>query len=724
MGPGVAGFPQCPLRDVPLSWVCSTHFGRDGASHDNPPETGDPGGVSRLIRHWIVATVIAVYVAGFLGALYLLVANAAKSGTDLRPADLSLAAGFAVIPLVGALIEWHQPGNRTGRLLLCIGVGTALAVLASAWATYALRAHPGSLPGGYVAAWLAAWLIVPSFGIAPWFFATFPSGRIDTRWLARLSRIAAVGLVALTLAQAFAPGPIDGVEPGFAPIPNPLGVTRMRGALQATTTPAALVVVVFLVAAIIDLAVRYRRSHDELRLQLRWLAVATPILPVSFAIGMVLPEPAGEVVMGVGQPAFLVGTAAGVGVAVLRYRLFELDLFIRRSLLFATLTGVVVGGYVAIVAATGAVLADRAGPLPSFVAVGLVAVAFQPARARVQRAVDRLVYGRRAEPYAVLSALGEQVESAVAPDEVLHTIVETVRGELRLPAVAIQLDADTIVALAGELPGPSTEQFPVLHQNCRVATLVVRTRTPTEPLTTPERRLLTDLARQAGPAVHSRELTAALQRSREQLVAGREDDRRRMRRDLHDGLGPALAGILLRADVASELVGLNPAGALQELALLKTQLQDATEDVRRLVHGLRPPALDELGLIAALRAQASSLTRADGTNQLAIQVSAPDIAPSLPAAVEVAVLRVAGEAVTNVARHAHAHHCWIRLAFENGVHLDIDDDGTGLPDDPPLGLGLRSMRDRATELGGSIAFGPRVGGGTLVSLWLPLGDSM
>ena len=670
----------------------------------------------------MVATVVAVYVGAFMGALYLLVANAAAAGNDLEPADLSLAAGFAVIPLVGALIEWHQPGNRTGRLLLCIGVGTALAVLASAWATYALRANPGSLPAGYVAAWLSAWLVVPSFGIAPWFFATFPSGRIETPWLARLSRIAAVGLFAFTLSEAFAPGPIDGVEPGFAPIPNPLGVTRLLGALQATTAFAAPVVIVFFVAAIIDLAVRYRRSGGELRLQLRWLAVATPILPVSFALGMALPERAGEFVMRVGQPAFLVGTAAGVGIAVLRYRLFKLDLFIRRSLLFATLTAVVIGGYVAIVAATGAVLADRAGPLPSLVAVGLVAVAFQPARARVQQAVDRLVYGRRAEPYAVLSALCEQVEAAVAPDDVLHTIVETIRKELRLPAVAIQLDADTVVAVAGEHPGPNIEEFPVLHQNRRVATLVVGTRTPTEPLTAPERRLLADLARQAGPAVHSRELNAALQRSREQLVAGREDDRRRMRRDLHDGLGPALAGILLRADVAAELVRTNPGGAVEELAFLKTQLQDATEDVRRLVHGLRPPALDELGLVAALRAQASSLTRRAGANQLAIQVSAPDAAPPLPAAVEVAVLRVAGEAVTNVVRHAQAHHCSIRLAFENGVHLEIDDDGVGLPNDPPLGLGLRSMRDRAAELGGSIDIGSRVGGGTLVNLWLPLGS--
>lgn len=688
-----------------------------------PPRGGDHGAMPRPTRRWIVAAVVAVYVAGFMGSLFLLVANAATAGDDLQPADFSLAAGFAVIPLVGALIEWHQPGNRTGRLLLGIGVGTVVAVLASAWAAYALRAHPGSLPGGQVAAWLATWMLVPSFGIAPWFFATFPSGHIETRWLARVSPVAAAGLLAFTVSQAFAPGPIDGVDPGFAPIPNPLGVNRLRGALESASTLASMAVVAFLVAAIADLVLRYRRSEGELHLQMRWLAVATPLLPLSFAVGMALPEPAGEAVMSIGQPAFLVGTAAGVGIAVLRFRLYELDLFIRRSLLFAVLTGLVIGGYVAVVAATGAVLADRAGPLPSLVAVGLVAVAFQPARARVQQAVDRLVYGRRAEPYAVLSALGEQVEAAVAPDDVLDKIVKTIRQELRLPAVAIELDADTIVASAGELPGISAEHFPVLHQNRPVAALVVGTRTPTEPLTTPERRLLTDLARQAGGAVHARELTAALQRSREQLVAGREEDRRRMRRDLHDGLGPALAGILLRADVAADLIAADPGAAVTELALLKTQLQEATEEVRRLAHGLRPPALDELGLIAAVRAQASSLTRPDGTHRLIIEVNAPDTTPPLPAAVEVAALRVTGEAVTNVVRHAQARRCCIRLTFEDGVRLEIEDDGIGLPDEPRLGLGLASMRERAAELGGSIDIGRRAGEGTRVRLWLPLGGS-
>lgn len=196
-----------------------------------------------------------------------------------------------------------------------------------------------------------------------------------------------------------------------------------------------------------------------------------------------------------------------------------------------------------------------------------------------------------------------------------------------------------------------------------------------------------------------------------------------MRRDLHDGLGPALAGILLRADVAADLVGPDPNGAVRELALLKTQLQDATEDIRRLVHGLRPPALDELGLIAALRAQARSLTRPGGTNRLVMEVDAPDTTPPLPAAVEVAVLRVAGEAIANVVRHAQAHHCCIRLAFENGVRLEVEDDGIGLPDNPPLGMGLRSMRERAAELGGSIDIGRRVGRGTHVELWLPLGNS-
>jgi signal transduction histidine kinase len=266
------------------------------------------------------------------------------------------------------------------------------------------------------------------------------------------------------------------------------------------------------------------------------------------------------------------------------------------------------------------------------------------------------------------------------------------------------------------------ERFPIVYQGQAHGALVIASRTPGEPLTAAERRLLTDLARQAGAASNGRELLAALQRSREQLVTDREDDRRRIRRDLHDGLGPALAGMLLRVDVAADLVTDRPDAALDELAVLKQQLRDSTEEVRRVVHGLRPPALDELGLVPALRAQALAFASPGGGNPLTIHVEAPDTLMSLPAAVEVTVLRVAGEAVTNVVRHAGARFCTVRLAVGGDVDLEVEDDGVGIPAEPRSGVGLRSMRERAAELGGSLDITRGNGRGTLVHLRLPLAE--
>ena len=680
----------------------------------------------RPFHRVVLIAVIAAYVVLFVGSLSLAVANRAAAGRNLDPADAVLVAAFAAIPLVGALIEWHQRGNRIGRLLIGIGLGTTVAVASVDWAEYSLRAHPGSLPGGRVAAWLATWALVPSFGCAAWLFAMFPSGRIVTRWLCRLGWFAAVGLGAVMVAQALAPGPIDGLTPGVRPILNPLGIGSWRGALATITTVGVLLVVVFLVSAIADLVIRYRRSVGEARLQMRWLAVATPVLPVAMIVGGALPPRVGEPVQIAGQVVFLVGTAGGIAVAVLRYRLYELDVFVRQSLVFAALSALVVGGYVAIVAATSAVLANHAEPVPSLFAAGVVAVAFQPARARVQHAVDRVVYGRRAEPYAVLSALGERAELAGAPDEILSTIVETIAAELRLGSVAIEADDGTVLARHSGTPDGgdgSVERFPVVYQGRARGALVVGTRTPGEPLTVTERRLLADLARQAGAASYARELISALQHSREQLVADREEDRRRIRRDLHDGLGPALAGMLLRVDVAADLLSRRPGEARRELDVLKQQLRDSTEEIRRVVHGLRPPALDELGLVAALRAQALSLASPGGTNALTITVEAPDTSTPLPAAVEVAVLRVAGEAVTNVVRHAHARSCMVRLVIDGAVDLEVVDDGVGIPADPRPGIGLHSMRERAAELGGTLEVALSNGRGTQVHLRLPLVES-
>ncbi|MBL8046733.1 MAG: sensor histidine kinase [Anaerolineales bacterium] len=258
--------------------------------------------------------------------------------------------------------------------------------------------------------------------------------------------------------------------------------------------------------------------------------------------------------------------------------------------------------------------------------------------------------------------------------------------------------------------------FPVTFQSETIGHLHVASRAPDEPFSAADRRLLEDLVRQAGAAAQAVRLAADLQHSREQLVTAREEERRRLRRDLHDGLGSQFAALHLRAETLRTLIKNNPPAEAVAVEL-RDEIRAAVTDIRRLVYELRPPALDELGLTGAMRALAAQRTSANG---LQVLIDAPEPLPPLPAAVEVAAYRITQEALTNVVRHAHAHTCHIRLALADELRLEISDDGVGLPAHLQAGVGLRSMRERAAELGGACRVETNASGGTYVATWLPL----
>src|SRR5215203_4598899 len=347
---------------------------------------------------------------------------------------------------------------------------------------------------------------------------------------------------------------------------------------------------------------------------------------------------------------------------------------------------------------------------------------FQPLRERLQRGVNRLMHGERDEPYAVVSRLGQRLEATLSPEAVLDTITQTVREALKLSYVAVALekagDAPAEVAASAGKPVDEPLRLPLAYQNEPVGELLIGSRSPGEGFSAADRRLLDALARQAGIAAHAVRLTADLQRSRERLVTAREEERRRLRRDLHDGLGPTLASMTLQTEAARDLFAADPARADALLADLTQQLQAATADIRRLVYALRPPALDDLGLLGALRAQ----TARHGPGPTCIAVVAPDGLPPLPAAVEAAAYRIAQEALTNVLRHAEARTCEIELRYDERtavLMVDVTDDGRGLAPDAHAGVGLTSMRERAEELGGRLAVEAGAAGGTSVRAMLP-----
>jgi len=438
-------------------------------------------------------------------------------------------------------------------------------------------------------------------------------------------------------------------------------------------------------------------------------------------------------------PAFaLLILAVFTCIAIMRYRLYDIDLLINRTVVYGALSVFVIGIYMLAVVGLGALFHAQGNIAVSLVATALVAVLFQPLRGRLQHEVNRLMYGERDDPSAVTSRLGRRIEATLAPEAVLPTVVETIAQALKLPYAAILLKEAEGFRTAATYGSPTAEPeaLPLVYQREEIGRLVIAPRAPGEQFSDADKRLLEDLARQAEVAVHAVRLTADLQSSRERLVATREEERRRLRRDLHDGVGPTLTGLALQLNAARKLVRRKPQDAEETLARLEQRTGETIAEMRRLIYGLRPPALDDLGLIPSIRQQAQGQGMADLSmgaktnerweNRPLFSMEAPEELPPLPAAVEVACYRIAQEALTNVARHAHAEICRVRLSVDRDagmLEVEITDDGSGIPEERVAGVGLSSMRERAEELGGTLEVEPGPEGGTRVLARLPLPTS-
>jgi signal transduction histidine kinase len=620
---------------------------------------------------------------------------------------------------VGLLIAARHPHNTIGRLLCAIGV-----LWGSTWigqyARYTYVTAPGALPGGTIIVGLNFLLLGPTIALTAIVLPLyFPDGRLPSpRWRPVLwLTIVAATLFAISL--VLSPGPIDGSLPEVS---NPFAPPGAAPLLQILTPTAIMLMLASLLIGALAPVVRFRRTQGVEREQIKWFAYATSLLVAAIVIPAAIyyPDFTHDSSLLSGSLLVFAGPLLpiAVGIAILRHRLYDIDLIINRTLVYGALTACVAALYVLVVGYLGTLFRTSGNLLISLIATGVVAALFQPLRERLQRGVNRLLYGERDEPYAVLARLARQLETAVALESILPTIVETVARSLKLPYVAIgaQRDHERVIVAAYGTPVEAPLQLPLLFQTEQVGLLLLAPRAPGELLGPADRRLLDDLASQAGVALHAVELTAALRRSRQRLVTAREEERLRMRRDLHDGLGPTLAALPLRIDTARTLMRQDQAAADQALVELKLQAQAAVQDIRQLVYALRPPALDQYGLVPALRELAAKAP-ASGVQ---ISVETPADLPALPAAVEVAIYRIVQEALTNVARHARAQVCIVRLALDGDIRLEIADDGAGLPPALRSGVGLQSMRERAEELGGECLVESLPSGGTRVRVRLPI----
>ena len=650
---------------------------------------------ARRAARW---SVVALLVTGLgtAGAVAVLVAV-----PDLQP-DLrdGLVQALATIPpygLVGAFLLARRPDLPFGWLLAGAAASQVLMLATVGPAALAVRAgHAGVLAELGLSMGNLGFVPIAVQGLVN---VRFPSGRPATRkgrWLER-ALVAGTGLV--ILGGFLGDNVLRETAPG-RDLRNPLTAdTWVAQAANGLTVLAPLVVLGGLVAGI-GVVVRCVRASGIERQQLKWRAAGVVLALALFPLAVT------ERLDGAVTLADSTVFVATLAIPIVRYRLWAIDTIIRRSAVYAVVTVVLVAGYLVVAAVGAELVSERVG---FGVAAVAVALAVTPARRRSQRLVDRLFYGRRNEPYQALADVGRRLAAAAVPGEVLPAVVAAVATTLRLPYVAL-VGADGGVLAAHGTPGGTVERWPLAYQGAPMGALVASPRRGESEFDPRDRAVLADLARQAGPAVRAEALTADLLESRQRLVTAREEERRRLRRDLHDGLGPMLTGLGLNLDAARAAAGRGDDPA-PFLAAAKDASAQMIADLRELVYDLRPPALDDLGLVGAITVHAERLG-------VACTLDAAGL-PALPAAVEVAALRTAVEAVNNAVRHGGAGHCTVRLAAGRQLELEVTDDGRSAGDWQP-GVGLTAMRERAAELGGTLSAGPAAGGGRVRATY-PLG---
>jgi signal transduction histidine kinase len=611
----------------------------------------------------------------------------------------------------GVLLAWYRPRNPIGWLFLAGGVAYATSTAAVnllglggsvGWSTLVLRL----LASLFMLAW--PWAIGLCLPLA---LLLFPDGRpagSGWRWL--IWAIAAEGvLFELSFAapgrQTF--GSLS-VSPYLA-----IPFYHRLGALWAASS---IVWAALFMLVLASLVVRYRRGGDVERRQLLWLLLA--VLVVLAYAGV----PWG--IFGRGPVLGLLVIPlipAAVTVAILRYQLLDIRLVVSRALVYGLLTAAAAGAYVGLVALLDALVRSRVSLDSAVVASVIVAVGFNPARIRLQRLIDRGLYGDRRDPVRTVSLVGERLAGTGTTG--LAGVLEALCDSLRLPFAAVRFG--TAEAAAHGTAPELLHGISLRYDGARIGELIVGLRSGQRRLSPPDIAVLELLAGPLAVALHATALSAALQQSRVSIVAAREEERRRLRRDLHDGLGPALTGIAFKADAARNALPAGPARASELLGALRADTTAAITDIRRLVNGLRPPALDDLGLIGSLRQQTDRLAQRPDGSSVAVCLNTPEPLPALPAAVEVAAYRIITEAMTNAARHSGATRIDVLLAVAegDGLRIEVRDDGHVPGPGWQPGFGLTSMRERAAELGGTCQAGPDPAGGGRVIAALPLGEN-
>ena len=684
---------------------------------------------SQSKRSAILAWLLAAFcLVGSVAGLIIWLAQLAGRPTPTESAEV---LGWRLLlpvflSFIAALIISRQPRNLVGWLLMIPALVSAIPLPSPSY----LNNPPANLGLLFLLfAWFSTWSWVPLIFPIIMIPLNFPDGKPPTlrwRWVNYLGLFLALIFIFIVATVATL-GEYFGGQVINIPWPVNIPVGFIPATWETYFMPVWGVAMVGLVIlSTLSLFARYRQADVVERTQIKWLLYAAGLFAVVFTVEFFIMgiQDQGGFLSSVVLLFALLGIPTAIGIAILRYNLFDIDLVINRTLVYGGLTLAVVGIYTAVVGYLSYLFQAEANLAISLAATGLVAVLFGRLRGWLQRGVNRMMYGWRDEPYQILTHLGEEMQTTVNAAQTLQITAATIAQSLKLPYVAIHMgrNGGRRIAAAYGSPSNETSSFSLIYSGETIGELEAAQRSPNEPLGDADTRLLDDLARQISPTVGGALLAFDLEEARLRIVTAREESRRQLGNDLHDGIGHQLAGLSHKIEQTNRLLRDDPGAVAEILDEINRQLNATSDEVRQLAYQLHPPELELLGLAGALRERAGALTT------LTVGLDVPADLPQLPAAVETAVYYIALEALTNVEKHAEARKVTIRLALTGGelpfitrgLTLHIEDDGKGWPPQRGDGLGLLSMRGRAAEVGGSCLIEPLPQGGLRVIAHLPL----
>jgi signal transduction histidine kinase len=682
-------------------------------------------------------------------APWFLVAGGAALGVPvlwLSVLNGSLAEEAAFIPLalitmagwatVGAILASRNPTNPIGWLMIAFGLGFMVVGFADEWSVYTFVTDPGSLPLGTFWAWIANWFFIAFVVSIPILLVLYPTGTAMTpRWRLLIWAIVAAALLG-GVASALNPSPFafDNGE-----VANPFGVPRLEDAIDVAQTIAGIAFTVVLIPlCIVAVILRFRRASGEERQQIRWLAFTSAIGGLAFVVAVVSGIGLGrnetnlvnEIAFYVFFVAVGLGVPAAIGVALLKYRLWDLDVVLKKTLVATVVVGTITAASIVALLGLGGILVGPVSDEPGLVLVVglLVGALLWPLLRLARRVADRIVYGSRATPYEILTQFSDRMAESYATDDVLPRMASILGQGTGAERVDIWLHVGGGLRPAARWPAERREEepevlplfalarpdtFEVRHQGEILGAIGVAM-PANDPMNPSRERLIRDLASQAGLVLRNVRLIEDLRESRRRIVAAVDEGRRRLERNIHDGAQQQLVALAVKLRLAEGAVARDPERARELLTQLGTDVTDALENLRDLARGIYPPLLSDKGLSAALMAQARK-------SPVPVHLDLDGIG-RYRQDVEGSVYFCVLEALQNVAKYAQASRVDLELRQEsNRLAFSVRDDGVGFDlATAPRGSGVQGMVDRVEALGGTLEIVTAPGRGTSVAGTIPV----